>query len=53
MDGDGQNDPADIPKLLKYFTNPNLVILGHRMKRMIINSEGYLQKSVIPFVGGS
>lgn len=32
LDGDGQNDPADIPILLNYFKN-NAVVLGNRKKR--------------------
>lgn len=34
MDGDGQNDPADIPRLYKQsFTHHNTVVLGNREKR--------------------
>lgn len=38
LDGDGQNDPADIPKLLQVVENPScspdlLLIAGHRSKR--------------------
>ncbi|MBT3915131.1 MAG: glycosyltransferase family 2 protein [Rhodospirillaceae bacterium] len=38
LDGDGQNDPADIPKLLKAYQessadNPKTMIVGHRAKR--------------------
>lgn len=33
LDGDGQNDPADIHKLLACFTDNNTVVLGNRAKR--------------------
>ena len=38
LDGDGQNDPADIPRLLRVFNSPdspvNLqLVIGHRRKR--------------------
>ncbi len=39
MDGDGQNDPADIPPMLAYFFdqqqqgNDNLLVIGHRSDR--------------------
>jgi len=33
MDGDGQNDPADIPKLFEQFINPQTIVLGNRKKR--------------------
>lgn len=33
LDGDGQNDPADIPKLFEHFQNDNTVVLGNREKR--------------------
>ena len=33
MDGDGQNDPADIPKLFEKFINPQTIVLGNRKKR--------------------
>ena len=33
MDGDGQNDPADIPLLLKQYENDNTIVLGNRKKR--------------------
>ena len=34
LDGDGQNDPADIPKLVAAFNkNPGSIILGNRKKR--------------------
>lgn len=33
MDGDGQNDPADIPKLMEAFSDARTVVLGNRYKR--------------------
>ncbi|KTD21377.1 glycosyltransferase family 2 protein [Legionella londiniensis] len=33
MDGDGQNDPADIPLLLENLTDLNTIVLGNRKKR--------------------
>lgn len=34
LDGDGQNDPRDIPRLIDIFhQNPNAVVLGNRKKR--------------------
>jgi dolichol-phosphate mannosyltransferase len=33
MDGDGQNDPQDIPALLKHYKSSYTVILGNRKKR--------------------
>lgn len=33
LDGDRQNDPADIPRLLTHLQNDNTVVLGHRLKR--------------------
>lgn len=33
MDGDGQNDPADIPRLCKQSFTPQTVIFGNRKKR--------------------
>ncbi|WP_133129579.1 glycosyltransferase family 2 protein [Legionella yabuuchiae] len=33
MDGDGQNDPADIPRLYKHALTPNTIVLGNRQKR--------------------
>lgn len=38
LDGDGQNDPADIPRLLHVLTqlrqdNPKAMVVGHRQKR--------------------
>lgn len=34
MDGDGQNDPADIPELLAHWSSSRDVVLGHRRKRV-------------------
>jgi dolichol-phosphate mannosyltransferase len=33
LDGDGQNDPADIPRLFEYLEDSNTVVLGNRKKR--------------------
>ncbi|GGI79827.1 glycosyltransferase family 2 protein [Legionella impletisoli] len=33
MDGDGQNDPADIPSLYQHALTPKTVVLGNRQKR--------------------
>lgn len=33
LDGDGQNDPADIVRLLQARTHSNMVVLGNRAKR--------------------
>lgn len=33
MDGDGQNDPHDIPKLFQYLHPGRVVVFGHRTKR--------------------
>jgi len=33
LDGDGQNDPADILRLLEFWGEPNMVILGNRSVR--------------------
>lgn len=33
LDGDGQNDPADIPRLCALMQNENTVVLGNRQKR--------------------
>lgn len=33
MDGDGQNDPADIPRLIQQIHNEHTVVLGNREKR--------------------
>lgn len=33
LDGDGQNDPADIPILVAFFTDPQTAVLGKRQKR--------------------
>lgn len=33
LDGDGQNDPADIPHLLSHWHNLDVVVLGHRQRR--------------------
>lgn len=45
IDGDGQNDPADIPKLLKIFSDARkeerdfLMVVGHRQKRLDVWSR--------------
>jgi len=46
LDGDGQNDPADIPRLLEVFNSPdspvNLqLVIGHRRKRQ----DSWVKKS--------
>ena len=67
LDGDGQNDPADIPKLVKVFNAPNSppdlqLVIGHRRKRMdswvkrvsarVANGvRGYLLKDRTPDTG--
>ena len=67
LDGDGQNDPADIPKLVKVFNAPNSppdlqLVFGHRRKRMdswvkrvsarVANGvRGYLLKDRTPDTG--
>jgi dolichol-phosphate mannosyltransferase len=33
LDGDGQNDPADIPSMLDHYLNAKTVVLGNRAKR--------------------
>ncbi|MCP0914328.1 MULTISPECIES: glycosyltransferase family 2 protein [Legionella] len=33
MDGDGQNDPADIPNMLAKLTDAHTIVLGNRKKR--------------------
>ncbi|ARG97905.1 glycosyltransferase family 2 protein [Legionella micdadei] len=33
LDGDGQNDPADIPRLFEQLQDSNTVVLGNRKKR--------------------
>lgn len=51
MDGDGQNDPADIPNMLKYLTENNLdVVSGWRknrkdtfMKRFVSRGANFLR----------
>lgn len=40
MDGDGQNDPADIPKLFEQLQDRHTVVLGNRKKR----DDNYLRK---------
>ncbi len=40
LDGDGQNDPKDIPHLLNYLSNNKTVVLGNRKKR----DDNYLRK---------
>lgn len=40
LDGDGQNDPADIPQLLSQYHNSHTVILGNRKKR----NDNFLRK---------
>jgi dolichol-phosphate mannosyltransferase len=67
LDGDGQNDPADIPKLVEVFKAPNSppdlqLVIGHRRKRMdswvkrasarVANGvRGYLLKDRTPDTG--
>lgn len=33
LDGDGQNDPRDIPRLFAALTSPKVVVFGNRVKR--------------------
>lgn len=33
MDGDGQNDPADIPRMYKQSFSPKTIVLGNRQRR--------------------
>ncbi|AHE67658.1 glycosyltransferase family 2 protein [Legionella oakridgensis] len=40
MDGDGQNDPADIPRLIEQLPDTHSVVLGNRQKR----DDNYLRK---------
>lgn len=40
LDGDGQNDPADIPHLFNYVVDAKTVVLGNRKKR----DDNYLRK---------
>jgi dolichol-phosphate mannosyltransferase len=40
LDGDGQNDPADIPRLLEQVEDSCTVVLGNRKKR----NDNYLRK---------
>jgi dolichol-phosphate mannosyltransferase len=67
LDGDGQNDPADIPGLLKVFNSPDSpaglqLVIGHRRKRQdswvkrgsarVANKvRGYLLKDRTPDTG--
>ena len=67
LDGDGQNDPADIPRLVEVFNAPNSppdlqLVIGHRRKRMdswvkrvsarVANGvRGYLLKDRTPDTG--
>ena len=67
LDGDGQNDPADIPKLVEVFNAPTSpsdlqLVIGHRRKRMdswlkrvsarVANGvRGYLLKDRTPDTG--
>jgi dolichol-phosphate mannosyltransferase len=67
LDGDGQNDPADIPRLVEVFNAPNRppdleLVVGHRRKRMdswvkrvsarVANGvRGYLLKDGTPDTG--
>ncbi|MCG6946724.1 MAG: glycosyltransferase family 2 protein [Deltaproteobacteria bacterium] len=67
LDGDGQNDPADIPTLVEVFKAPNSppdlqLVVGHRRKRMdswvkrvsarVANGvRGYLLKDGTPDTG--
>lgn len=46
LDGDGQNDPADIPLLLTNYSDANTVILGNRTKR-----DDNLLRRISSFVG--
>jgi glycosyltransferase involved in cell wall biosynthesis len=55
MDGDGQNDPADVPKLLKKLKDENLdIVSGWRknrkdpfMKKMSSRAAAFIRKSLI------
>lgn len=40
LDGDGQNDPADIPRLMAAWPNQQTVIFGHRKRR----DDNYLRQ---------
>lgn len=40
LDGDGQNDPADIPRLFNYLYDEKTIVLGNRKKR----DDNYLRK---------
>lgn len=67
LDGDGQNDPADIPRLLEVFNSPDSpvglqLVIGHRRKRQdswvkrtsgrVANRvRGYLLKDRTPDTG--
>ena len=67
LDGDGQNDPADIPKLVEVFKTPDRpsdlhLVIGHRLKRRdswvkrasarVANGvRGYLLKDRTPDTG--
>ena len=67
LDGDGQNDPADIPRLLEVFNSPDSpvglqLVIGHRRKRQdrwlkrisgrVANKvRGYLLKDRTPDTG--
>lgn len=45
MDGDGQNDPADIPKMIEYLLNNNLdVVSGWRKNRKDSFSKKFISK---------
>ena len=55
MDGDGQNDPHDIPKMINYLESHNFdIVAGWRrnrkdgfMKRFVSNIAGYIRKLMI------
>lgn len=49
LDGDRQNDPADIPKLVKAVTNADLVV-GWRVNRKDTWQNGLPLASQMPFV---
>lgn len=40
LDGDGQNDPADIPRLVEALAHDRMVVLGNRVKR----DDNYLRR---------
>lgn len=49
LDGDGQNDPADIPKLLAVYqeairTEPKVMVTGHRVNRRDTGSKRFASR---------